>query len=245
MLQHTSGLVLTITNVQPFESCQQARTMLYCEQCCAAPCCQQGCSTINTVTACYNIQFLLAEVASPRKHPLPRPIIHSLKITPLVSFLQVFNALGDDTPRIIGEIAFQLERRIILHVFPDADQMYYGTLNDIRRVIGSEPDVEMRARYARALHCRMQRLEPLGWDMNYHVDLGNRIMAKYGVGAPAFFYEERDPLEVHAQLARLTAKLPLVERIGMMTILSGLLSLALEDKRTLFLTTEGEEFEFI
>ena len=65
-----------------------------------------------------------------------------------------------------------------------------------------------------ALDCRIQRLQPLGWDMNYHVSFGNRMMQRYGVGAPAWFYDEPDPLVTHAQLARIvTKRLPLDERL--------------------------------
>lgn len=154
--------------------------------------------------------------------------------------------MGNGLSHVIGEVVLQLEKRIILHVFPDADRMYYGTLEDIRGVIWSESNEELRARFTRALDCRIQRLLPLGWDMDYHLNFGNRIMQKYGVGAPPSFYEKRDPLATHAQLARLLAKkLPQIERIDMMTILSCLLSLALDDGRPLFLTTTGADFEMM
>ena len=108
----------------------------------------------------------------------------------------------------------------------------------------SEPDKNVRTKRMQALDCRIQRLQPLGWDMNYHVSFGNRMMQRYGVGAPAWFYDEPDPLVTHAQLARIvTKRLSLDERLHMMTILSCLLRLALEDGRPLFLTCDGEEFE--
>ena len=144
----------------------------------------------------------------------------------------------------IGEIVLQLEKRIILHVFPDSERIYYGTLEDMREVITSEPDKNVRAKRLQALDCRIQRLQPLGWDMDYHVTFGNRMMQRYGVGAPAWFYDEPDPLVTHAQLARIvTKRLALDERLNMMTILSCLLCLALEDGRPLFLTCEGQEFQ--
>ena len=143
----------------------------------------------------------------------------------------------------IGEIVLQLEKRIILHVFSDSERVYYGPLEDIHEVIMSEPDKNIRAQRLKALNCRIKRLQPLGWDMDYHVTFGNRMMQRYGVGAPAWFYDEPDPLVSHAQLARIiTKRLPLNERLHMMTILSCLLCLALEDGRALFLTSQGEEF---
>lgn len=108
----------------------------------------------------------------------------------------------------------------------------------------SEPDKNVRVKRLQALDCRIQRLQPLGWDMHYHVSFGNRMMQRYGVGAPAWFYDEPNPLVTHAQLARIVTKtLPLNERLNMITILSCLLTLALEDARPLFLTCEGEEFK--
>ena len=144
----------------------------------------------------------------------------------------------------MGEIVLQLEKRIILHIFPDSEWIYYGTLEDIQEVITSERDRNLRAKRLQALHCRIQRLQPLGWDMDYHVSFGNRMMQRYGVGAPAWFYDEPDPLVTHAQLARIITKsLGIEERLNMMTILSCLLCLALEDGHPLFLTCEGQEFQ--
>lgn len=154
--------------------------------------------------------------------------------------------MGNKVNQIIGEVVFQLEKRIMLHVFHDADQVYHGTLKDIRRVISSEPRAIFQRKFSKELERCIQRLQLLGWDINYHVDFGNQIMQKYGVGAPAFLYDKPDILTTHAQLARLIAKkLPPTERIGMTTILCGLLSLAMEDKRPLFLTIKGEEFKFM
>lgn len=111
-------------------------------------------------------------------------------------------------------------------------------------MITSEPDQNVRAERLRALDCRIQKLQPLGWDMSFHVAFGNKIMQRYGLGAPPWFYEEPDPLVTHAQLARIVSKLlELEERLQMGTILSCLLCLALEDGRPLFLTLEGEEFQ--
>jgi hypothetical protein len=107
----------------------------------------------------------------------------------------------------------------------------------------SEPEC-VREKHLQALDCRIQKLQPLGWDMKFHVSFGNRMMQRYGVGAPAWFYHEPDPLVTHAQLARIiTKRLPLEERLHMTTILSCLLCLALEDGQSLFLTCEGLEFQ--
>ena len=138
----------------------------------------------------------------------------------------------------------QLEKRIILHVFPDADKTYYGALSDIRAVIRCETDVEKRAWHRRAFDYWLQRLEEIGWSIGFHMNFGSQIVQKYGVGAPPFLYRQHDVLATHAQLARLIArKLPREERIGMLIMLTGLLSLALEDGRTLFLRRPGDEFE--
>ena len=137
----------------------------------------------------------------------------------------------------------QLEKRIILHVFPDADEPYYGALSGIRGVIRCEADVEKRAWRTRALECRVQRLEEIGWSIGFHLNFGSQIVQKYGVGAPAFLYRQHDVLATHAQLARpIPRKLPRENRIGMLIMLTSLLSLALEDGRALFLRSPGDEF---
>ncbi|XP_048338601.1 speriolin-like [Sphaerodactylus townsendi] len=90
--------------------------------------------------------------------------------------------------RIVGEIAFQLDRRILSVIFPDRVRLYGFNVRDIPdKLAQSASDSqsgltnEQRASYLERYKNLSARLKPLGYDPNIHPSFIEHIVNTYGI----------------------------------------------------------------
>lgn len=167
----------------------------------------------------------------------------------------IFSSLSMSKPnmRIIGEIAFQLDRRILEYVFSVTDDKqnnkrrsrYYGySVSSIRMLIrkevqrsGNDPDLDSYLR-ARLDHI-VKALQPLKFDVEYHPEFTQNIVNKYGLlnGTPKPGTIEETALSEPAVMRLLVGQLLKddVERDHMLIILDCLQFMAHHDKGPFFI----------
>ncbi|XP_077209600.1 uncharacterized protein LOC143845246 isoform X1 [Paroedura picta] len=90
--------------------------------------------------------------------------------------------------RIVGEIAFQLDRRILSAIFPDRTRLYGFTVSNIPTKVmqsGSDPYGQMDEKQASAImdqyNAIMNRLKSWGYDPNRHPRLTELIVNIFGI----------------------------------------------------------------
>ncbi|KAL8181413.1 UNVERIFIED_CONTAM: hypothetical protein K2H54_001310 [Gekko kuhli] len=90
--------------------------------------------------------------------------------------------------RIVGEIAFQLDRRILSAIFPDQVRLYGFTVRNIPKKVvqsGSDPYSQLSDKQAAAIMERydtvMNRLKPLGYDPNDHPRITEHVVNTFGI----------------------------------------------------------------
>ncbi|KAF7237175.1 Speriolin [Varanus komodoensis] len=98
------------------------------------------------------------------------------------------NARQVTLERIVGEIAFQLDRRILSNIFPDRIRLYGYTVGNIPEKIaqgGSDPlsplTVEQRTGMTDRYNDIMVQLKPLGYSPNFHPQFTEHIVNLYGI----------------------------------------------------------------
>ncbi|KAL8181415.1 UNVERIFIED_CONTAM: hypothetical protein K2H54_001348 [Gekko kuhli] len=90
--------------------------------------------------------------------------------------------------RIVGEIAFQLDRRILSTIFPDRVRLYGFNVSDIPDKIqqsGSDTQAglteEQRTSHTERYQSLMNRLRSQGYDPNVHPRFTENIVNTYGI----------------------------------------------------------------
>nr|XP_060628788.1 speriolin [Anolis sagrei ordinatus] len=90
--------------------------------------------------------------------------------------------------RIVGEVAFQLDRRILSSIFPDRVRLYGFTVGNIPdKIMQSGNDLlcpvteEQRKGMMERYEDIMNRLKPKGYDANYHPQLTEYIVNTFGI----------------------------------------------------------------
>ncbi|XP_053250980.1 speriolin isoform X3 [Podarcis raffonei] len=90
--------------------------------------------------------------------------------------------------RIVGEIAFQLDRRILSSIFPDRVRLYGFTVSSIPEKIqqaANDPLSPMSAEERQSMVERydtiMNMLKPKGYDPNFHSKFTEHIVNTYGI----------------------------------------------------------------
>nr|XP_056710559.1 speriolin [Euleptes europaea] len=116
----------------------------------------------------------------------------------------------ENMERIVGEIAFQLDRRILSSIFPDRVRLYGFTVRNIPKKVmqcGSDPYCQLDDKQASTIMERynavMNRLKPLGYDPNAHPRLTEQVVNSFGIlrerpemsGAEAAAYNDIQSLQ--------------------------------------------------
>ncbi|KAJ6661498.1 hypothetical protein lerEdw1_014407 [Lerista edwardsae] len=90
--------------------------------------------------------------------------------------------------RIVGEIAFQLDRRILSSIFPDRVRLYGFTVSNIPEKIaqgGNDPMAPLSDEQRKGMLQRyadiMSQLKPLGYDPDIHPAFTEHIVNTYGI----------------------------------------------------------------
>uniref|UniRef100_A0A8C3CND5 Spermatogenesis and centriole associated 1 n=1 Tax=Cairina moschata TaxID=8855 RepID=A0A8C3CND5_CAIMO len=91
--------------------------------------------------------------------------------------------------RLVGEIAFQLDRRILANIFPDRPRLYGFTVTNIPEkimgsIFGSTPgafDEQHCAAMARRYFTLMTRLRALGYNPEVHPALAESLVNTFGI----------------------------------------------------------------
>ncbi|XP_048338633.1 speriolin-like protein [Sphaerodactylus townsendi] len=94
----------------------------------------------------------------------------------------------ENMERVVGEIAFQLDRRILSAVFPDRNRLYGFTVSNVPKKVqqgGNDPYCKMDDMQAAAIMERynavMNRLKPLGYDPHVHPRLTEHVVNTFGI----------------------------------------------------------------
>ncbi|KAG8134118.1 hypothetical protein E2320_011828 [Naja naja] len=90
--------------------------------------------------------------------------------------------------RIVGEVAFQLDRRILSSIFPDRLRLYGFTVRNIPEKISQrekDPFLQLSPEQSEAIMERynsiMDSLKPLGYDPRVHPSLTERTVNTFGI----------------------------------------------------------------
>ncbi|XP_033011945.1 speriolin-like isoform X2 [Lacerta agilis] len=90
--------------------------------------------------------------------------------------------------RIVGEIAFQLDRRILSSIFPDRVRLYGFTVSSIPEKIQqaandslSPMSADERQSLGERYDTIMNMLKPKGYDPNFHSRFTEHIVNTYGI----------------------------------------------------------------
>lgn len=154
------------------------------------------------------------------------------------------------SPRLIGEVAYQLDRRILGYVFNCIDsnrKRYYGyTIRNIQEKITREAidprtgmlDVELRNKLDYRYRYVLRSLGPLGYKVDHHCDFTTDMVNKYGLlplppekFSPATLTADKQNL-----LANILTKVtPDHERKDILIILASLALLAQDDGKPMIL----------
>uniref|UniRef100_A0A8D2IVS3 Spermatogenesis and centriole associated 1 n=1 Tax=Varanus komodoensis TaxID=61221 RepID=A0A8D2IVS3_VARKO len=159
-----------------------------------------------------------------------------------------WNALADTSKqeRIVGEIAFQLDRRILSSIFPDRIRLYGFTVRNIPEKVTQvrEPDPflpltpELSAAILERYNCVMERLRPLGYNASVHPRLTEHIVNTFGIlrerpeatGPEAASYNDLQYLQ---EVVRSSAPPDMLQ--DCLLLLSCLRELAQDDGKPLFI----------
>ncbi|XP_077208977.1 uncharacterized protein LOC143844968 [Paroedura picta] len=149
------------------------------------------------------------------------------------------------TERIVGEIAFQLDRRILSAIFPDRARLYGFTVGNIPEKIrqneneapsgmSEEQSKSMMERY----HTIMSQLKTLGYDPDTHPQFTEQIVNTYGIlrerpdvrGAEGDIYNNIEYLRNVVQ-----STVPAQKRADCVMLLNCLHKLSQDDGKPLFI----------
>uniref|UniRef100_A0A670ZU35 Spermatogenesis and centriole associated 1 n=1 Tax=Pseudonaja textilis TaxID=8673 RepID=A0A670ZU35_PSETE len=84
--------------------------------------------------------------------------------------------------RIVGEVAFQLDRRILSSIFPDRLRLYGFTVRNIPEKISQGPqDGYLSEAIMERYNSIMDSLKPLGYDPKVHPSLTERTVNTFGI----------------------------------------------------------------
>ncbi|XP_054841928.1 speriolin-like [Eublepharis macularius] len=148
--------------------------------------------------------------------------------------------------RIVGEIAFQLDRRILSSIFPDQVRLYGFTVSNIPEKIrqlslnGSEAGLttDQCASMMERYNSIMTQLKPLGYDPSVHPRFTEQIVNTYGIlrerpdmrATEGDLYNDIEYLRNVVQTAA-----PPEKSADCMLLLNCLHKLSLEDGKPLFI----------
>ncbi|XP_033011940.1 speriolin-like isoform X1 [Lacerta agilis] len=128
---------------------------------------------------------------APQKYPDAKPRERRASIKQETDMKTSSEAKGKETSkqeRIVGEIAFQLDRRILSSIFPDRVRLYGFTVRNIPEKVaqsGADPFLQLTTEQASTIMERynhiMDRLKQLGYDPSVHPTLTEHIVNTFGI----------------------------------------------------------------
>ncbi|KAJ7338277.1 hypothetical protein JRQ81_011035 [Phrynocephalus forsythii] len=147
--------------------------------------------------------------------------------------------------RIVGEIAFQLDRRILSSIFPDRIRLYGYTVGNIPEKIaqgGNDPlsplTPEQRTSMMEHYNAIMTRLKPHGYDPSFHPQFTEHIVNTYGIlrERPDTTGTEKETYNDPAYLQEVIENVvPVDKRADCITLLVCLQKLSQADGKPLFI----------
>ena len=190
---------------------------------------------------------------------ISRPVDQIIGIVPKVTE-EHFNKLSriSQNKRLVGEIAFQLDRRILEHVFgislgvssessPRKKRRYYGfsvtNMGHMIRKVATNKNGEFDAKLELELRYRfdyvIRRLMKIGYNLDLHGEFSQDMVNKYGLmsGPPdqetAKEYGLDDPILLRILLSQLIENE--TELFNLLVLLDGLFLLSHDDKNPLYM----------
>ncbi|XP_020660170.3 uncharacterized protein LOC110084840 [Pogona vitticeps] len=188
---------------------------------------------------------LVGATAMPQKLTEGKPREQRAHATSLSSTKSPKDTRQVTLERIVGEIAFQLDRRILSSIFPDRIRLYGYTVGNIPEKIaqgGNDPlsplTPEQRASMMEHYNAIMTRLKPQGYDPAFHPQFTEHIVNTYGIlrERPDTAGSEKDTYNDPAYLREVIENVvPVEKRADCLVLLVCLQMLSKADGKPLFI----------
>ncbi|XP_078539477.1 speriolin-like protein [Lissotriton helveticus] len=117
------------------------------------------------------------------------PLVGQNMSTPIYFLSDLRGSHGGKEGRVIGEIAFQLDRRILFHVFPGSTRLYGFTVSNIidkimqcsRKPLDGSLDEEKQKEMSQRYLSLMCQLQKLGYHRDVHPIFSEFLINAYGI----------------------------------------------------------------